>query len=112
MIDISPEQPNAAAFELYAFCGGQAKTVGLDGLINENGTGPVFDNTVGALALKANVELVQATIIADRERPGRGRVVPGAGEADGVGFGWGAALALAACEAFKAANPGYVASLM
>lgn len=71
MIDISPEQPNAAEFELYAFCGGQTKVV-INGVVNENGTGPVFDNTIAALALKANVILVEAAIIADRQS-GSGR---------------------------------------
>ena len=65
MIDISPNQPNEASFELFVFCGGQAKTV-VDGVTNENGTGPVIDSTAGALALKDNVNLVQATIVAPR----------------------------------------------
>jgi len=66
VIDIAPEQPNVAAYQLFAFCGGQAKIV-IGGITNENGTGPVIDNTAAMLALEANEALLAATVFAPRK---------------------------------------------
>lgn len=101
MIDISPNQPDAGEFELFAFCGGQKKTV-VGGVVNENGTGPVIDNTAGALALPANVNLVQAAIIAPRKPFLRGDQSASAQLTRCLSS---PALDLASCLSYKAAHP-------
>lgn len=63
-MDVAQDQPGTDKLQLFAFCGGKTKKVPGGG-VNENGVGPIHDNTLEMTSTQAN--LIEATVLEKRK---------------------------------------------